>query len=121
LKPVFQNTSCNLVAQYGSGLPYTFNPARSIYVAEPNNALLPERITVDLYARKAFTFGPVQLGVFVDVRNLLDRKNVVSVYSATGSPDYSGDESVKSTPDWQHDPTNYASPRTIYVGVDVGI
>ena len=120
LGTVFENTSCTIVAQYGSGLPYTFNPLRSIYVAEQNNSRLPETITVDLYARKAFTVGSVQLGVFVDVRNLLNRKNVLSVSSATGSPDFSGDESVRATPDYQRDPTNYSSPRTIYVGIDIG-
>lgn len=118
---IFENTSCNLIAQYGSGLPYTFNAARSIYVAEPNNARLPERITLDLYVRKAFALGPLEVGVFVDVRNLLNKRNVVSVYSATGSPDVSGDESSRSTQDWQHDPTNYSSPRTVYVGVDIGL
>ncbi len=107
LPPVFQNTTFNFIMRYGSGLPYTFNPARSIYVAEPNNALLPATFNVDLFARKAFMLGPLELGVFVDVRNLLNRRNVVSVYSATGSPDYSGEESVKATPDWQQDPTNY--------------
>jgi len=121
LSSVFENTSCNIVAQYGSGLPYTANPLRSIYVAEQNNSRLPETITVDLYARKAFTFGPVQLGLFVDVRNLLNRKNVLSVYSATGSPDFSGEESVRATPDFQRDPTNYGSPRAIYVGIDIGL
>ncbi len=121
LPEVFERTTFNFIGQYGSGLPYTFNPARSIYVPEQNNSRLPGTFTVDLFARKAFTFGPVQFGVFFDVRNLLNRKNVNSVYSATGSPVFSGDESVKSTPDWQQDPTNYSSPRTIYVGVDIGL
>jgi hypothetical protein len=120
LSPVFEDVSVNVIARYGSGLPYTFNPARSIYVAEQNNSRLPETITVDLYARKSFSLGPVQLGLFVDVRNLLNRKNVLSVYSATGSPDYSGDESNRATPDYQRDPRNYSAPRTIYVGVEIG-
>ena len=121
LGPVFENISCNIIAQYGSGLPYTFNPLRSIYVAEQNNSRLPETMTLDLYARKGFTIGTVQLGLFVDVRNVLNRKNVISVYSATGSPDLSGDESNRATPDYQRDPRNYGSPRTIYVGVDLGL
>jgi len=118
LKPVFENTTCTIIGQYGSGLPYTYNPLRSIYVAEQNNARLPWTMTVDLYLRKAVLVKPLQCGVFVDVRNLFNRKNVVSVYSATGSPDRSGDESVKATPDYQLDPTNYGPPRTIYVGID---
>lgn len=120
MSPVFEDVSVTVIAHYGSGLPYTFNPARSIYVAEQNNSRLPETMTVDLYARKSFSLGPVQLGLFADVRNLLNRKNVVSVYSATGSPDYSGDESNRATPDYQRDPRNYAAPRTIYIGVEVG-
>jgi outer membrane receptor protein involved in Fe transport len=120
LGAAFENTSCNLIGRYGSGLPYTFNPARSIYVAEQNNARLPETLTLDLFARKAFSLGPVQCGIFVDVRNLLNRKNVLSVYSATGSPDRSGEESTRATIDYQRDPTNYSAPRTIYVGVDIG-
>ena len=121
LGSVFEHTSCNIIGRYGSGLPYTFNPARSIYVAEQNNARLPETITLDLYARKAFSLGQIQCGVFVDVRNLLNRRNVVSVYSATGSPDRSGDESNRATLDYQKDPTNYSAPRTIYVGIDIGL
>lgn len=116
---VFERTTCTIVARYGSGLPFTYNPLRSIYVAERNNSRLPETFTVDLYARKALTLGPVQLGVFLDVRNLLNRRNVVSVYSATGSPDYSGDESSRATPDYQRDPRNYSAPRTLYVGIDL--
>ncbi|MCX6169761.1 MAG: TonB-dependent receptor [Ignavibacteriales bacterium] len=119
LPSIFENTSIDLIGQYGSGLPYTFNPARAIYVAEPNNARLPERISFDLYARKSFKVGPTELGLFLDIRNLLNRKNIVSVYSATGSPDVTGDQTNKATPDYMQDPTNYASPRTIYVGIDI--
>lgn len=118
---VFENTSFNLIGQYGSGLPYTFNPARAIYVAEPNNARLPEQISFDLYARKSFTIGPVEMGIFFDIRNLFNRKNIIYVYSATGSPVLTGDQTNKATPDYMQDPTNYASPRTIYVGIDLRI
>lgn len=119
LPEVFENTSINLIGQYGSGLPYTFNPARAIYVAEPNNARLPEQISFDLYARKGFYVGPVELGLFFDIRNLFNRKNIVYVYSATGSPVLTGDQTNKATPDYMQDPTNYAPPRTIYVGIDI--
>lgn len=119
LPEVFENSSFNLIGQYGSGLPYTFNPARAIYVAEPNNARLPEQISFDLYARKGFYVGPVELGLFFDIRNLFNRKNIVYVYSATGSPVLTGDQTNKATPDYMQDPTNYAPPRTIYVGIDI--
>jgi len=117
---VFENFSINLIGQYGSGLPYTFNPARAIYVAEPNNARMPETINFDLLARKSFPIGPVTMGVYVDVRNLLDRKNVAYLYSATGSPTLTGDQTNKATSDYMQDPTNFFAPRTIYVGMDIG-
>ncbi|MCU0454379.1 MAG: TonB-dependent receptor [Bacteroidetes bacterium] len=121
LPEVFGNSTCNLIARYGSGLPYTFNPARAIYVAERNNSRLPARFNLDLYARKGFRLGALELGVFADIRNLMDRKNIVSVYSTTGSPDVTGDETFKATPDYMQDPTNYATPRTIYLGIDIGL
>jgi len=119
LPEVFENSTITLIGQYGSGLPYTYNPARAIYVAEPNNARLPEQISFDLYARKGFYVGPVELGLFFDIRNLFNRKNIVSVYSATGSPILTGDQTNKATPDYMQDPTNYAPPRTIYIGIDL--
>lgn len=120
LPSVFENSTIYIIGQYGSGLPYTFNPARAIYVAEQNNSRLPERINFDLFARKTFTVSDFDLGLFIDVRNLLNRKNIVSVYSATGSPVLTGDQTFKATPDYMQDPTNFASPRTIYVGLEFG-
>ncbi|MCE1189584.1 MAG: TonB-dependent receptor [Ignavibacteria bacterium] len=121
LPSVFQNTTFSLVGQYGSGLPYTFNPARALFVPEANNSRLPYTLTFDLYARKEFKTSLATIGVYFDVRNLFDRKNVISVYSDTGLPDRSTDKSPKNTPDFQQDPTNYASPRTIYFGVDFNL
>ncbi|MDP4193522.1 MAG: TonB-dependent receptor [Bacteroidota bacterium] len=120
LPSLFENSSFNIIGRYESGLPYTFNPERAVYVAEKNNARLPEKISFDLYARKSFYAGPIQLGVFVDIRNLLNRKNILYVYSATGSPEDTGEKTKKATKDYMQDPANYDSPRTIYLGVDMG-
>lgn len=120
LPSVFENFKINLVARYGSGLPYTYNPARARYVPEQNNARLEETIFVDLLVRKEFYIGDYYISVFADVRNLLDRDNIRSVYSATGSPDFSGALLRGETPDYMQDPTNYYPPRTIYLGVNLG-
>lgn len=117
---VFQNSTFYLISQFGSGLPYTYNPARALYVAEQNNSRLPQTFNFDLYAKKMFTIGYVDLSFFADVRNLLNKKNVVSVYSATGSPTLSGLETNKATPDYEQDPTNFVDPRTIYLGLELG-
>lgn len=120
LPSVFERSSVSIVGQYGSGLPYTFNPARALYVAEPNNSRLPQMLTFDLYARKDFPVGPILLGIYVDVRNLLDKSNILSVYSATGLPDKTGDQTNRATADFMKDPTNYSAPRTMYLGIDIG-
>lgn len=120
LPAVFENTTFNLIGQYGSGLPYTFNPARAIYVAEQNNSRMPETITFDLLVKKNVPFGPVVVGFYADIRNLFDRKNIASLYSATGSPTVTGDQTNKATPDYMQDPTNFFAPRTIYFGIDIG-
>ena len=116
---VFENTSANLLATYGSGLPYTFNPLRARYVPDQNNSRLPANITIDLLVQKEFRIDPVRIALFADIRNLFDRKNVRSVYGATGSPVVSGSDLLGSTPDYNQDPTNYFPPRTIYLGVTV--
>lgn len=117
---IFENTTFNIITRYGSGLPYTFNPARARYVAERNNSRLPETIFVDLLIRKDFYIDNYYVSIFADIRNLLDRKNVRSVYSATGSPTDSGSLLSGATPDYDQDPTNFFSPRTIYLGVNFG-
>ena len=120
LPEVFENFRINLVAKYGSGLPYTFNPARARYVPEQNNSRLQETIFINLLVRKDFYIGDYYISIFADVRNLLDRDNIRSVYSATGSPDFSGALLRGETEDYMQNPTNYFSPRTIYLGVNLG-
>ena len=117
---IFENTTFNMIGRYGSGLPYTFNPARARYVAERNNSRMPETIFVDLLIRKDFYISDYYISVFADIRNLLDRKNVRSVYATTGSPTDSGSLLSGATPDYDQDPTNYFSPRTIYLGINLG-
>lgn len=119
LPELFENTNINLIGQYGSGLPYTFNPARSIYVPEANNSRLPERLTFDLYIQKTFLLGPVNASIFADIRNVFNKRNAIYVYSATGSPYDTGEQSNRATRDYMNDPTNFAPPRTIYLGINI--
>jgi hypothetical protein len=119
LPVVFENTAATVLAQYGSGLPFTFNPARARYVAEPNNARIAANVTVDLLIEKEFRVDPIRLTVFADIRNALWRKNIRSVYSATGTPTNSGSDLSTATPDYMQDPTNYFAPRTIYLGLTI--
>lgn len=119
----------NLLARFSSGTPYT--PARNIpgvTVGEVasnknlrNTARLPSRFTVDINAYKNFDVGGNDLQVFLNVYNILDTKIVNSVYSDSGLPTRPLPASVieGAHPDFYNDPTFYAEPRRVQLGVQI--
>jgi len=119
LSSVFQNSYLSLLFRYGSGLPFTYNPTRKRYEPDLNNARMPYIYTIDLDAEKRFPLGPANLGVFMQIYNLLDRQNVRSVYSATGKPDDFG-EFERASYEYMADPTNYFPSRAFYLGISLG-
>jgi len=118
----------NLLWQWGSGFPYTpdkDNPfAKHLLSAkswERTNALrLPAYSRVDLKANKDFTIKGVDLSFFIQVDNLTNRRNVLSVYKATGLPD---DSDIKdgwgNGDDHDKNPGNWSAPRQIDIGVEI--
>jgi outer membrane receptor protein involved in Fe transport len=90
----FSNAGINVLMNAASGTPYT--PTK-IYNAvtlgatfptptgEINSQYGPWTFTVDAKAGKTIGLGPQNLELYVWVLNLFDRKNVYSVYTATGS------------------------------------
>ena len=116
---IFENTNMALLFEYGSGLPYTYNPTRSRYEPDLNNARMPDVYTFDLEFEKRLVTDPMNVAIMVEIYNLFDRKNVVDVYGVTGEPDYSGPFTPFS-PEYDNDPENYGNPRTIYCGLRVG-
>jgi outer membrane receptor protein involved in Fe transport len=76
-----------LVLRVLSGLPYTrLSPPPDTLLGTPNSDRLPWQSTIDLLIRRPLTVGRVRAGVYLDVRNLLDRRNIVSVRRDTGTP-----------------------------------
>jgi hypothetical protein len=76
-----------LIARYQSGLPYTrTNVAGDSLVGLPNSNRLPPSQTIDLLVRRPLRVGWLQGSVYLDVRNLLNRRNVESVSRVTGAP-----------------------------------
>ncbi len=79
--------SANVIAQYHSGRPYTFFPTKdgftpldSTMIFTPNNARMNNTILLDVKIVKGFSFGSSKgtwMWLYVDARNLLDRKNVL--------------------------------------------
>ena len=52
----------------------------------PNGSRLPGASTVDLLVRRPLRLGRTTGGIYLDVRNLLNRRNVVAVRRDTGEP-----------------------------------
>lgn len=114
LRP-FGGLEGSVVVQWSSGLPYSrVAPGTDSLVGLPNDNRLPSTQTVDLLIRKIITFGAVHGGIYLDVRNLLNRRNIVAVRRDTGSPE-APDALVQAEADAAYDahpePIPYESPR----------
>lgn len=97
---IFSDAGVNLQAIAVSGRPYTQKlvPARfggDGTVGAINGSRLPWNFTLNLRVDKNFNLSkpgsrPLDLNVYLRVSNLLDRKNWLNVYAATGSPSDDG-------------------------------
>jgi len=105
-KPVFQNTGLNIIANLGSGTPYTPQVIATPITGEIspstegsiNGARLPWQFTLDANLDKNFSlkFGEgenvktANFNIYLWVSNVLNTRNVVNVYRFTGTPDDDG-------------------------------
>ena len=75
------------ILRLSSGLPFSrTNAAGDSLIGLPNDARLPSTMTVDLLVRRPWRLSGVRGGVYLDVRNLLNRRNIVAVRRDTGQP-----------------------------------
>ncbi|MDA3944169.1 MAG: carboxypeptidase-like regulatory domain-containing protein [Bacteroidetes bacterium] len=148
---ILNNTGFSLTVTGGSGTPYTASRNVISPISGGSQLLrgtyfgsrLPWQFRLDLRVDKDIDLNlgskdgekrMAYLNVYLQVLNLLDTKNVLGVYSATGNPD---DDGYLSAPEWQRQinnqtdpiafrelysvyvnaPGNYSSPRQIRVGV----
>jgi len=82
------------IGRYSSGLPYTAlggsggsvgNQADTVGL--PNGSRLPAVSTLDLLVRRPFELGGVRASVYIDARNVLNRRNIISVRRDTRAPE----------------------------------
>jgi len=148
---LLNNTGFTLTVLGGSGTPYTASRNVISPISGGNRLLdgsyfgsrLPWQFRLDLRIDKDIDVNfkskdgnqrPAYLNVYLQVLNLLDTRNVISAYSATGNPD---DDGYLSAPEWQrqintqidpiafrelyglfvNNPANYSAPRQIRLGV----
>ncbi len=77
----------SVIFRINSGLPYSRSDSTGDSLAgQPNGSHLPTNSTLDLLIRRTLRLGNVQGGIYLDVRNLLDRRNIVAVRRDVGQP-----------------------------------
>ncbi len=154
-KQVFSNAGANFVFVAGSGTPYTKQANitqdaafginnRSTLEGSLNGSRLPWQVRINTKMNKRFELEVGELdnkrtlgfNVYLQVQNLLNTKNVMSVYRATGNPDddgYLNDASAQSEIAGQNDPqsfidlytmkvnnpSNYSLPRMARLGIEI--
>jgi outer membrane receptor protein involved in Fe transport len=76
-----------MIFRLASGLPYSRTDSTSVVlVGTPNGSRLPSTHTLDLLIRRSLRLAGKQGGIYLDVRNLLNRQNVVAVRRDIGQP-----------------------------------
>ena len=107
------------ILRMGSGQPYTPSIGTGFGASLPNNSGRKDAsVVVDLRAEKVFDVGPGGGTAFVRVFNLFDSYYQNGfVYADTGSPFYTLNPRDQLNPD----PTRFADPRRIEVGVSLNV
>ncbi|MBA3444685.1 MAG: TonB-dependent receptor [Gemmatimonadales bacterium] len=76
------------IIRYSSGLPFSrSNAAGDSLIGLPNDSRLPATMTIDLLVRRPVRLGAVRGGVYLDIRNVLNRRNTIAVRRDTGQPE----------------------------------
>jgi outer membrane receptor protein involved in Fe transport len=111
-----ENTSWNIILRASSGYPYT-PTGRDVGFVEKNSARMPGTYSLDAEVNKDWKIGDFTLSTFIEILNLTDRKNVVSVYTDTGEPDRTtiGNHSQE----YIRDPSNFGAPRRVRLGARI--
>ena len=113
----FENVSASLIFRANAGRPYT--PVNiDGYNLEVNSERRPWTFQWDLRLYRDFNMFGLRYSIFADVRNLLDRKNVSSVFTRTGKPDDPGPDATSSSDNYDRF-HYYGTPRRINVGLRI--
>ncbi len=145
------NAGASITFNGGSGTPYSrssragFLGGSNIMIGSVNGSRLPWQFRMDARVDKDIEFTTGKKGkkgkdmfmnVYFEILNVLDSKNIMSVYRATGNPDDDGylsspqaqpDIAIKTDPQSFIDmyqvrvnsPYNYSLPRRIRLGVSL--
>lgn len=115
-KTVFDDMDFNLIFKANTGYPYTPG-GRDAGLVIKNSLREPSQYDLDLLFGKEFKIiGNFRFRIFAEILNLTNHKNILYVYTDSGSPDYTqGNHSIE----YMRDPSNYGPPRTIKLGASI--
>ncbi|MBI5662134.1 MULTISPECIES: TonB-dependent receptor [Ignavibacterium] len=99
----------SLLGSLQSGLPYTYNQF------QPNEERAPMITYLDVLGQKEFSFGPVTAKLFVQIFNILNRKNIWWVYPDSGQPGV--DTNPATSDDYTNNPTMWGPGRRVQIGI----
>ena len=149
---VFENAGANITLAAGSGTPYSKQSNitqeaasgindRSTLEGSLNGSRLPWQFRINMKVNKEFEIKwndnkSSYLNVYVQVQNLMDAKNIISVYRATGNPEDDGyltSAAAQNQIDTKNDPesfrylyslavnnpSNYSLPRMLRAGISL--
>ncbi len=149
---VFENAGANVTLSAGSGTPYSKQSNitqeaasgindRSTLEGSLNGSRLPWQFRVNMKINKEFEIKwnekkSSYLNVYLQAQNLLDAKNIISVYRATGNPEDDGyltaaasQNAIDARNDPEsfrylyslavNNPNNYSLPRIIRAGISL--
>ncbi len=131
------NWTISMIGRYWTGRPYTPQFASgevlgsSAYSGlKENSSRLPSQNSFDLYINKLFQFSSLRLELFLNVYNLFDQKDEISVYGDTGSAEYTTTIDPSTIPynakrigtieDYVNQSGWYTEPRQVQVGLIIG-
>ena len=111
----FEGLEAATIIRYNSGLPYSQTDATGdTIIGPPNDKRMPSTSTVDFLIRKPIRALGVGSGIYLDVRNLLNTRNLIAIRRDTGTPgiDEAGIQAMADNAYAAHpEPIPYESPR----------
>lgn len=99
----------SILGSVSSGTPYTYN------VFQPNALRAPFLSDIDLMAYKELDIYKVKARIFIQITNLLNRRNIYWVYADSGVPGQGADPGHSH--DYYDDPTQYGPDRNFQFGI----
>ena len=119
----------SIVFNYGSGFPYTTTNADGQRTSFENNGRRPPTYNVDMRAfHNVALSSSIQLSFHVNVYNLFDIRNELTVYGDTGrasysliptyTPQYSG-PMLNTLDEFLVVPSYYSAPRQVKIGLSI--